>query len=297
MKIPELYNDRKFVYSFEIFPPKKMDNIDKVYSTVDGLAHLEPDFISVTFGAGGKCKDTLTGEIASTIKNKHGIETMAHLTCINSTKEQVRTILKDLDERGIENVMALRGDINEETGPLGEFQHANELAVEVQKIDDRIQILGACYPEGHYESDDLDEDIENLKYKIGAGAKALITQLFFDNSLFYDFIDKVRNAGIDVPVSAGIMPITNRNQIKRTVELSGSSLPKSFTNMIAKYENDPEGLFDAGIEYATEQIRDLIEHGVDGIHLYTMNNAEVAERITENISDLLKDRKNGCKTA
>jgi len=297
MKIPELYNDRKFVYSFEIFPPKKMDNIDKVYSTVDGLAHLEPDFISVTFGAGGKCKDTLTGEIASTIKNKHGIETMAHLTCINSTKEQVRTILQDLDERGIENVMALRGDINEETGPLGEFQHANELAVEVQKIDDRIQILGACYPEGHYESDDLDEDIENLKYKIGAGAKALITQLFFDNSLFYDFIDKVRNAGIDVPVSAGIMPITNRNQIKRTVELSGSSLPKSFTNMIAKYENDPEGLFDAGIEYATEQIRDLIEHGVDGIHLYTMNNAEVAERITENISDLLKDRKNGCKTA
>ena len=297
MKIPELYNDRKFVYSFEIFPPKKMDNIDKVYSTVDGLAHLEPDFISVTFGAGGKCKDTLTGEIASTIKNKHGIETMAHLTCINSTKEQVRTILQDLDERGIENVMALRGDINEETGPLGEFQHANELAVEVQKIDDRIQILGACYPEGHYESDDLDKDIENLKYKIGAGAKALITQLFFDNSLFYDFIDKVRNAGIDVPVSAGIMPITNRNQIKRTVELSGSSLPKSFTNMIAKYENDPEGLFDAGIEYATEQIRDLIEHGVDGIHLYTMNNAEVAERITENISDLLKDRKNGCKTA
>ena len=297
MKIPELYNDRKFVYSFEIFPPKKMDNIDKVYSTVDGLAHLEPDFISVTFGAGGKCKDTLTGEIASTIKNKHGIETMAHLTCINSTKEQVRTILKDLDERGIENVMALRGDINEETGPLGEFRHANELAVEVQKIDDRIQILGACYPEGHYESDDLDKDIENLKYKIGAGAKALITQLFFDNSLFYDFIDKVRNAGIDVPVSAGIMPITNRNQIKRTVELSGSSLPKSFTNMIAKYENDPEGLFDAGIEYATEQIRDLIEHGVDGIHLYTMNNAEVAERITENISDLLEDRKNGYKTA
>ena len=297
MKIPELYNERKFVYSFEIFPPKKMDNIDKVYSTVDGLAHLEPDFISVTFGAGGKCKDTLTGEIASTIKNKHGIETMAHLTCINSTKEQVRTILQDLDERGIENVMALRGDINEETGPLGEFQHANELAVEVQKIDDRIQILGACYPEGHYERDDLDKDIENLKYKIGAGAKALITQLFFDNSLFYDFIDKVRNAGIDVPVSAGIMPITNRNQIKRTVELSGSSLPKSFTNMIAKYENDPEGLFDAGIEYATEQIRDLIEHGVDGIHLYTMNNAEVAERITENISDLLKDRKNGCKTA
>lgn len=290
MKIPELFEKKEIVYSFEIFPPKKSDNIDKVYKTVDGLAHLHPDFISVTFGAGGKTKDTLTGEIASNIKNKYGIESMAHLTCINSTKEQVRDVISDLDEKGIENIMALRGDINEETGPLGEFKHANELAIEIQKLDDNIQILGACYPEGHYESSDLSEDVENLKYKIGAGAKALITQLFFDNDKFYDFIDKVREAGIEVPVSAGIMPITSKAQIERTVSLSGSSLPKSFTNMIARYEDDPEGLFDAGIDYAVDQIRDLIEHGVDGIHLYTMNNPTVAEKVTERISDLLEER-------
>lgn len=287
MKIPELYQRKKPVYSFEIFPPKKTDNIEKIYSTVDGLAHLEPDFISVTFGAGGQTKDTLTGEIASNIKNKFGIESMAHLTCINSTKEQVRTVLKDLDDKGIENIMALRGDINEETGPLGEYHHSNELAIEVQKIDDKIQIMGACYPEGHYESDSLDEDIENLKYKIGAGVRGLITQLFFDNGKFYEFLDKARAAGIDVPISAGIMPITNKRQIERTVALSGSSLPKEFTNMIARYEDDPDGLFDAGIDYAVDQIRDLIEHDVDGIHLYTMNNPRVAAEVTEKIQDLL----------
>lgn len=287
MKIPELYQHKKPVYSFEIFPPKKTDNIEKIYSTVDGLAHLEPDFISVTFGAGGQTKDTLTGEIASNIKNKFGIESMAHLTCINSTKEQVRTVLKDLDDKGIENIMALRGDINEETGPLGEYHHSNELAIEVQKIDDKIQIMGACYPEGHYESDSLDEDIENLKYKIGAGVRGLITQLFFDNDKFYEFLDKARAAGIDVPISAGIMPITNKRQIERTVALSGSSLPKEFTNMIARYEDDPDGLFDAGIDYAVDQIRDLIEHDVDGIHLYTMNNPRVAAEVTEKIQDLL----------
>ena len=287
MKIPELYQRKKPVYSFEIFPPKKTDNIEKIYSTVDGLAHLEPDFISVTFGAGGQTKDTLTGEIASNIKNKFGIESMAHLTCINSTKEQVRTVLKDLDDKGIENIMALRGDINEETGPLGEYHHSNELAIEVQKIDDKIQIMGACYPEGHYESDSLDEDIENLKYKIGAGVRGLITQLFFDNDKFYEFLDKARAAGIDVPISAGIMPITNKRQIERTVALSGSSLPKEFTNMIARYEDDPDGLFDAGIDYAVDQIRDLIEHDVDGIHLYTMNNPRVAAEVTEKIQDLL----------
>lgn len=297
MKIPELFEKKKPVYSFEIFPPKKIDNIEKVYNTVDGLAHLKPDFISVTFGAGGKQKDTLTGEIASNIKNKYGIESMAHLTCINSTKEQLRNIIEDLDEKGIENVMALRGDINEETGPLGDYSHANELAVEVQKIDDKIQIMGACYPEGHYEAQDLDEDVENLKYKIGAGAKALITQLFFDNEKFYEFIAKVRDAGIDVPISAGIMPITNKSQIERTVELSGSSLPKPFTNMIARYEDDPEGLYEAGIDYAVGQIRDLIEHGVDGIHLYTMNNPKVAEAVTERIADLLDDRGNENKLA
>ena len=290
MQIPELFEKKKPVYSFEIFPPKKIGNLDNIYNTVEDLAHLEPDFISVTFGAGGKTKDTLTGEIASTIRDRFGIESMAHVTCINSSKQQVERIIEDLNDRGIENVMALRGDINEETGPVGEFSHANELAIEIQKIDDNINIMGACYPEGHYEQESLDEDIENLKYKIGAGVKGLVTQLFFDNAKFYDFVERVRAAGITVPISAGIMPITNKRQIERTVALSGSSLPKKFTNMIAKYEDDPEGLFDAGIDYAVYQIRDLIQHGVDGIHLYTMNNAKVAEGVTAKIADLLPER-------
>ena len=290
MQIPELFEKKKPVYSFEIFPPKKIGNLDNIYSTVENLAHLEPDFISVTFGAGGKTKDTLTGEIASTIRDRFGIESMAHVTCINSSKQQVERIIEDLNDRGIENVMALRGDINEETGPVGEFSHANELAIEIQKIDDNINIMGACYPEGHYEQESLDEDIENLKYKIGGGVKGLVTQLFFDNAKFYDFVERVRAAGITVPISAGIMPITNKRQIERTVALSGSSLPKKFTNMIAKYEDDPEGLFDAGIDYAVYQIRDLIQHGVDGIHLYTMNNAKVAEGVTAKIADLLPER-------
>ena len=290
MQIPELFEKKKPVYSFEIFPPKKIGNLDNIYNTVENLAHLEPDFISVTFGAGGKTKDTLTGEIASTIRDRFGIESMAHVTCINSSKQQVERIIEDLNDRGIENVMALRGDINEETGPVGEFSHANELAIEIQKIDDNINIMGACYPEGHYEQESLDEDIENLKYKIGAGVRGLVTQLFFDNAKFYDFVERVRAAGITVPISAGIMPITNKRQIERTVALSGSSLPKKFTNMIAKYEDDPEGLFDAGIDYAVYQIRDLIQHGVDGIHLYTMNNAKVAEGVTAKIADLLPER-------
>ena len=290
MQIPELFEKKKPVYSFEIFPPKKIGNLDKIYNTVENLAHLEPDFISVTFGAGGKTKDTLTGEIASTIRDRFGIESMAHVTCINSSKQQVERIIEDLNDRGIENVMALRGDINEETGPVGEFSHANELAIEIQKIDDNINIMGACYPEGHYEQESLDEDIENLKYKIGAGVRGLVTQLFFDNEKFYDFVERVRAAVITVPISAGIMPITNKRQIERTVALSGSSLPKKFTNMIAKYEDDPEGLFDAGIDYAVYQIRDLIQHGVDGIHLYTMNNAKVAEGVTAKIADLLPER-------
>lgn len=290
MRIPELYKQKKPVYSFEIFPPKKIGNLDSIYKTVEDLAHLKPDFISVTFGAGGKNRDTLTGEIASTIRDRFNIESMAHVTCINSSREQVTKIIDDLNDRGIENVMALRGDINEETGPLGVFSHANELAVEIQKANADLQIMGACYPEGHYEQDSIEEDIENLKYKIGAGVKGLVTQLFFDNEKFYEFIEMVRDAGIDVPVSAGIMPITNKRQIERTVALSGSSMPKKFTNMIAKYENDPEGLFDAGIDYAVYQARDLIEHGVDGVHIYTMNNADVAKGVTAQLSDILPER-------
>ena len=288
MKIPELFNQKKPVFSLEIFPPKKKANIDTIYDTVAKLAECNPDFISVTYGAGGNLADNSTCEIASNIKKKYGIETAAHLTCVNSTREDVKEMIGRFQAADIRNVLALRGDIVPDQEIKKDFEHANELAIEIQrKCNDDIEILGACYPEGHYESRSLDEDIHNLKYKIGAGVKALITQLFFDNQLFYEFIGKARMMGIRVPISAGIMPIVNSRQIERTVALSGASLPHEFTKMIGLYENDPEGLFDAGIEYAVNQIRDLITNGVDGIHLYIMNNPEVARRVYEDIKDLL----------
>lgn len=232
--------------------------------------------------------DNSTCEIASNIKKKYGIETVAHLTCVNSSREDVKEMIGRFQEADIKNVLALRGDIVPDQEIKKDFEHSNELAIEIQrKCNDDIDILGACYPEGHYESRSLDEDIQNLKYKIGAGVKALITQLFFDNQLFYEFMGKARMLGIKVPVSAGIMPIVNSRQIERTVALSGASLPHEFTKMIGLYENDPERLFDAGIEYAVNQIRDLITNGVDGIHLYIMNNPKVALRIYDEIKDLL----------
>ena len=288
MKIPELFEQKKPVFSLEIFPPKKKANIDTIYDTVAKLAECNPDFISVTYGAGGNLADNSTCEIASNIKKKYGIETAAHLTCVNSTREDVKEMIGRFQAADIRNVLALRGDIVPDQEIKKDFEHANELSIEIQrKCNDDIEILGACYPEGHYESRSLDEDIHNLKYKIGAGVKALITQLFFDNQLFYEFIGKARMMGIRVPISAGIMPIVNSRQIERTVALSGASLPHEFTKMIGLYENDPEGLFDAGIEYAVNQIRDLITNGVDGIHLYIMNNPEVARRVYEDIKDLL----------
>ena len=288
MKIPELFEQKKPVFSLEIFPPKKKANIDTIYDTVAKLAECNPDFISVTYGAGGNLADNSTCEIASNIKKKYGIETAAHLTCVNSTREDVKEMIGRFQAADIRNVLALRGDIVPDQEIKKDFEHANELAIEIQrKCNDDIEILGACYPEGHYESRSLDEDINNLKYKIGAGVKALITQLFFDNQLFYEFVGKARMMGIKVPISAGIMPIVNSRQIERTVALSGASLPHEFTKMIGLYEHDPEGLFDAGIEYAVNQIRDLITNGVDGIHLYIMNNPEVARRVYEDIKDLL----------
>ncbi|HIU26253.1 MAG TPA: methylenetetrahydrofolate reductase [NAD(P)H] [Candidatus Copromorpha excrementigallinarum] len=288
MRIPELYEKKKPVFSLEIFPPKRKSNLEGIYKTVERLADCKPDFISVTYGAGGNIADNSTCEIASNIKKNYGIETVAHLTCVNSTKEDVKEMIGRFADADIQNVLALRGDIVEGEELKHEFRHANELAIEVQrKCNDDIEILGACYPEGHYESRSLDEDINNLKYKIGAGVKVLITQLFFDNQAFYEFIGKARLMGIAVPVSAGIMPIVTSKQIEKTVALSGASLPHDFTKMISLYENDAEGLFEAGINYAVGQIRDLITNGVDGIHVYTMNNPEVALRVYEEIKDLL----------
>lgn len=288
MRIPELFEKKKPVFSLEIFPPKKKASIDTIYDTVEKLTVCKPDFISVTYGAGGNMADNSTCEIASNIKKRHGIESVAHLTCVNSSREDVKEMIGRFQAANIKNVLALRGDIVPDQPIQTDFAHANELAIEIQrKCNDDLEILGACYPEGHYESKSLDEDIHNLKYKIGAGVKVLITQLFFDNRKFYEFIGKARMMGIKVPVSAGIMPIVNKRQIERTVALSGASLPREFSRMIGLYEHDEDGLFDAGIDYAVGQIRDLISNGVDGIHLYTMNNPEVAKRVHEAIKDIL----------
>lgn len=286
MKIPELFQQKKPIFSLEIFPPKRQSGLDKIYDTIEKLIICKPDFISVTYGAGGSITDNATCEIASNIKKQFHVEPLAHLTCVNSTMADVTEMIRRFADADIENVLALRGDIVPGEAIQKEFFHANELAIEVQR-NSGLQILGACYPEGHYESKNLREDIQNLKYKIGAGVKVLITQLFFDNQCFYNFLAQVRNAGINVPISAGIMPIVNKKQIEKTVALSGASLPHEFTKMIGLYENDPQELYNHGIQYAVDQIRDLLEHGVDGIHLYTMNNPEVSLAVYEKIKDLL----------
>ncbi|HHV50468.1 MAG TPA: methylenetetrahydrofolate reductase [NAD(P)H] [Candidatus Avimonas sp.] len=286
MSIAEIFKKKSTVYSFEVFPPKKTSSIDTIYSTLDELQGLKPDFISVTYGAGGNPADSSTCDIASVIKNKYGIQPLAHLTCVNNSRQDIMVILQRLKENGIENIMALRGDINPDVPPKTDFRHASDL-VEFIKQNGDFHISGACYPEGHVESENLIQDILNLKKKVDAGAEHLVTQLFFDNSAFYSFVERARIAGINVPISAGIMPVVNKNQIERMVTLTAASLPAKFTRMLSKYEHHPEALRDAGIAYAIDQIVDLVSNGVQGIHLYTMNNPYVARRITEAVSSII----------
>lgn len=286
MKISNLYKNKKIVYSFEVFPPKKDGNIDTIYNTLDKLSPLSPDFISVTYGAGGNTFDNKTLKIASLIKNKYGIEPIAHLTCINSSKETVSSMLEEFKNNNIENVLALRGDRTPNAEEISDFKYASDL-IEMIAKDDYFDIHAACYPECHPECDNIIDDIKNLKRKVDLGTSSLITQLFFDNNDFYSFKEKLLLAGINVPVSAGIMPVTNKNQIERMVTLCGASLPKKFVKILSKYENDPIALEDAGIAYACEQIIDLISNGVEGIHLYTMNKPNVAKRVTSNIKNVL----------
>lgn len=287
MKIPELFKDGKTVFSFEIFPPKKNGSIDTVYKTLDGLADLHPDFISVTYGAGGSLPGCSTREIVSIIKEKYHTESIAHLTCVNSSKEDIDRIIKEFEQYGIENVLALRGDVNPDIPPKEDFKHASDL-ITYMKDRSSLSFSGACYPEGHLESATLDEDIENLKRKVDAGANHLISQLFFDNECFYRFLDKARTAGINVPIEAGIMPCVNANSIKRMVGLCGASLPPKFTKIIARFGDNPDAMRDAGIAYANEQIIDLVSSGADGIHLYTMNNPFVARKISEGVSSVIR---------
>ncbi len=286
MKLSEIMKSGRTAFTFEIFPPKKTSSIDTIYTTLDGLHDLNPDFISVTYGAGGNAADTKTADIAEVIQKKYGIPSAVHLTCLYNDKHDVDVIVEQLKERGIQNILALRGDRNPEVAPKTDFTHASDLIAYLKNKSD-FHILGACYPEVHQEARNRREDIENLKKKVDAGASHLLSQLFFDNDAFFRFMDDVRAAGISVPVEAGIMPVVNKNQIERMVTLCGASLPAKFTRMMARYENHPEALRDAGIAYAVDQIIDLAAQGVDGIHLYTMNNPYVARRISEAVSGVL----------
>ena len=287
MRIPELFKSGKTVLSFEIFPPKKDSSIDTVYKTLDGLSDLHPDFISVTYGAGGSLPGASTREITSIIKEKYHTTSIAHLTCINSTKTDIDRIIEEFTESGIENVLALRGDLIPNVEPQHDFLHASDL-ISYMKARSNMSFSGACYPEGHTECNDLDEDIDNLKIKVDAGAEHLISQLFFDNNAFYRFLDKARAKGINVPIEAGIMPCVNANSIKRMITMCGASLPEKFTKLIARYGEKPDAMRDAGIAYAADQKIDLAAHGVDGVHLYTMNDPFIARRICESVSSVIK---------
>ncbi|MBR1863574.1 MAG: methylenetetrahydrofolate reductase [Ruminococcus sp.] len=285
MKTSELFNNRPTL-SFEVFPPKSDTPIESIYKTIDGLAPLEPDFISVTYGAGGSGNNATIG-ICAMIKEKYGIEPVAHLACINLTRDKVVSELEEMKKAGIENVLALRGDINPSIPPKEDFRYASELVRLIKKNGD-INILGACYPEGHPEAPNIVEDIRHLKEKVDAGCSQLVTQLFFDNEDFYSFREKTAIAGINVPIEAGIMPVTNKKQIERMVTLCHAKLPKKFVTIMEKYEHDPVAMRDAGIAYAVSQIVDLIANDVDGIHLYTMNNPYIAEKICTAVKSLFR---------
>ena len=284
MKVKDLFKN-KTVYSFEVFPPKSTSSIDTIFNALDKLVDLNPDFISVTFSAGGSGNSGLALDIASKVKSM-GITPVLHLPCINYTKEQIDATLVEAANRGIDHILALRGDINPDIPPVKDFAYACDLIRYLRSKGD-FDIAAACYPEGHPDADTLEQDIENLKIKVDAGADHLITQLFFDNSFFWNFREEAAKKGINVPIEAGIMPVVNKKQIERMVTTCGASLPQKFVKIMQKYEHNPEALRDAGIAYAFDQIIDLAAGEVDGIHLYTMNNPYVAQKITEAVSGVI----------
>lgn len=285
MKTSTLFDGKK-VLSFEIFPPKQPASIDVIYDTVAQLKELEPDFISVTYGATGGGARSKTVEIASTVKNIYGIESVAHLPGINLSKSEVLGLLSQFEEQGIKNILALRGDVNPNIPAKGDFKYASDLIAFIKEQGD-FNIIGACYPEGHVESGGIIKDIQHLKAKVDAGTDQLITQLFFDNDYFYSFRERATIAGINTPIQAGIMPVVNKKQIERMVDLCGVDLPKKFLTMMERYQDNPIAMREAGIAYAIDQIVDLITQGVDGIHLYTMNKPDIAYRIYQAINKLL----------
>lgn len=293
MNIAELFNHKKILFSLEIFPPKKDSSYNIIYNSLLKMRGIPADFISVTYGAGGsRAQQDKTIEIASLILQTYHTEPVAHLTCVNADREQVFQTLAQLKENNVENIMVLRGDISPDSPPKTDFKYASDLAAFIKANEPGFNLLGACYPERHYQAKSMEEDIENLKIKIDTGITHLITQLFFDNEKFYSFRDQAEKAGVSLPIQAGIMPITNPRQIERTVALSGASVPAKLQRMFERYGDNEKALFDAGVHYAIEQIMDLIANDVRGIHLYTMNNVEIATRVSDAIQNILEAENN-----
>lgn len=290
MKLLPILKDDRLSLSFEVFPPKTDTAFESVKTAVETIAELHPAFMSVTYGAGGGTSQ-YTLDIAQNIHRLHGVPTLAHLTCVSSTRETVREKIAAMQAAGIENVMALRGDIPEaklhEDRSAWDYRHAIDLIRELKESGADFCIGGACYPEIHPESANQKEDIRYLKEKVDAGCEFLTTQMFFDNHLLYNFLYKIREAGITVPVIAGIMPITNAKQVERAVKLSGSFMPQRFKALVDKFGSDDAAMKQAGIAYATDQIIDLFANNITNVHVYSMNKPDVAEQIQRNLSDMI----------
>ncbi len=290
MKLTELLCQDKNSLSFEVFPPKSDSSFESVKCAVEEIAKLKPSFMSVTYGAGGGTS-CYTLDIAKDIKEKYDVPTLAHLTCVSSTKETVRKKIEDIRAAGIQNVMALRGDLTPELASgdrsTWDYRYAIDLVRELRECGADFCIGGACYPEIHPESETQREDIKHLKEKVDAGCSFLTTQMFFDNNLLYNFLYKIREAGITVPIIPGIMPITNANQVERAVRLSGSFMPQRFKSLVDKFGSNPAAMKQAGISYATDQIIDLFANGITNVHVYSMNKPDVAAAIQKNLSDIL----------
>ena len=282
MKIKDILYRERPVLSFEVFPPKKESSYQSVERAVHEIAALKPAFMSVTYGAGGGTS-RYTVDIASDLMQEYGVTAMVHLTCVSSSREQLSLLADRIKAEGIENILALRGDIPEVPGK--DYRYASELIRELKAAGD-FCIGGACYPEGHPESPDRREDLRRLKEKVDAGCDFLTTQMFFDNDLFYYFLSEARKMGITVPILAGVMPLTNIRQLKRTLSLSGTHLPVRLQRMADRFGDRPEAMKQAGIAYATEQIIDLLANGVHAVHIYTMNHPDVAAQIKRNLSGL-----------
>ena len=290
MKITDLLNKETLSLSFEVFPPKTEASFDSVKTATHEIAKLRPLFMSVTYGAGGgTSKYTL--DIAKDIKENFGVSSLAHLTCVSSTKETVGQKIEEIKAAGIKNIMALRGDIPshlENADRSGwAYRHAIDLVRELREADEDFCIGGACYPEIHPESANQKDDIKHLKEKVDAGCEFLTTQMFFDNHILFNFLYKIREAGITVPVIPGIMPVTNAAQIKRICSLSGTVLPRKFVRMVDRFGDDPVAMKQAGIAYATEQIIDIYSNGINAVHVYSMNKPDVAEKIQSNLKGII----------